>query len=101
MAEAIKSEDIQSILTVNDTPEHIRKLYVQFFNQKTDSERFRIGFQMMEDGRRMVEATLRQQHPDWLAAELKVGVFKRMYRTDFTPEQLETIAQSYLRHLNP
>lgn len=81
---------------MNDTPEHVRRLYVEFFNQKTDAERFKIGFQMMEDGRRMVEVALRQQHPEWSAAELKVGVFKRMYRPDFTPEQLEIIAQSYL-----
>lgn len=85
---------------MNDTPEHIRKLQSDFFKKKSVDERFKIGLEMMEDGRRMVEAALRQQHPEWSAAELKVGVFKRMYRPDFTPEQLEIIAESYLKTQN-
>ena len=85
---------------MNDTPEHVWQLYLDFFNKKTDAERFKIGFEMMRTGRKMVETALRQQHPEWSAAELKVGVFKRMYRPDFTPEQLEIIAESYLKTQN-
>jgi hypothetical protein len=81
---------------MTDTPEHIRKLQADFFKKKSVDERFKIGLDMTEDGRRMVEGALRQQHPEWSAAELKVGVFKRMYRPDFTPEKLDEIAQSYL-----
>jgi len=60
---------------VTDTPEHIQGLYADFFRQKTDQERFQIGFQMTECSRNMVTAILRQQHSDWSETELKTGVF--------------------------
>jgi Rv0078B-related antitoxin len=77
---------------MTDTPAHIQKLYTAFFLQKTDAERFCIGFQMIEDGQRMVQAALRRQHPGWSVGQLKVATFRRMYHNDFPPDELDRIA---------
>ncbi len=79
---------------MNDTPEHVQRLYHEFFQRKTEAERFLIGIEMMEDGRRMVETALRQQHPDWSEHEMKIGMFTRIYGRDFTPEQVADIIAS-------
>lgn len=81
---------------MNDFPEHILRDFRKFYMGLPAEEHGRISLLVINNGRRMVKAALRQQHPKWSAAELKVGVFKRMYRPDFTPEKLEEIAQSYL-----
>lgn len=85
-------------MSVKDTPEHVLRLQAQHFLLRPYDERFRIGLSMMEDGKRMVEDALRQQHPDWSVGELKAAVFRRMYRQDFEPDELERIAASFVAY---
>lgn len=80
---------------MNDFLEHIRQDFRKFYRRLSAEECGRTSLLVINSGRQMVEMALRQQHPEWSAAELKVGVFKRMYRPDFMPEKLEEIAQSY------
>lgn len=56
---------------------------------KSVTERFRMGFEMMSDGRRIVECSINRQHPDWSEAERQVAVFERIYRDDFSEDALE------------
>lgn len=81
---------------MNDTPDHIRHLYASYIMGKSDVERFRMGFEMADLGPRMVEQSIKQQHPDWSAGELKAAVFERIYRNDFPVEEMARIKASLL-----
>lgn len=61
---------------------------------KTPKERFLMGIEMMEDVRRMVEGSIREQNPGISGIDLKVEVFKRYYSKDFSPAQLNDIIES-------
>ena len=79
---------------MTDTPLDIRRLQGQIIRRKTLEERFRMVFEMMEGGQRMVDNQFRKRHPDWSEAERKAAVFERMYRDDFAPDELERIKAS-------
>ena len=81
---------------MNDTPDHIRRIYADFIMQKTDVERFRMGFEMADIGLRMVEESINQLHPDWSEAERKAAVFERIYRSDFSTDKMATIKASII-----
>jgi hypothetical protein len=85
---------------MNDTPDHIRHLYANFIMGKSDMDRFRMGFEMADFGPRVVEESIKQQYPDWSAGELKVAVFERIYRTDFSAEEMARIKASFLESYN-
>lgn len=83
---------------MNDTPDHVRRIYADFIMQKTETERFQMGFEMADVGHRMVEESIRQLHPDWSEAERKVAVFERIYRADFTADKMKQIMTSIIAH---
>lgn len=51
-------------------------------------------FDMMEAGQRMISDRLQRQHPEWSEAERKAAVFERMYRDDFSAEEMQRIKQA-------
>ena len=57
-------------------------------------------FDMMEGGQKMVADLLRRQHPDWSEAERKAAVFERIYRDDFTADEMERIRTAIIAHHN-
>lgn len=81
---------------MNDTPLHVQKLYSEFIMSKSVTERFRMGFDMSNDGRRMIEYSVARQHPDWSTGQLKAAVFERIYRDDFAADEMERIKASIL-----
>ena len=76
---------------MNDTPDHIYKIQDAIFNSWSVEERFRRGAEMMDDGRRLVESSIRNANPDISEKELKAQVFKRFYENDFTEKALDDI----------
>jgi Rv0078B-related antitoxin len=46
--------------------------------QKTDAERLAIGFGMWEFARRLIEANVRADHPEWPNDEVRRQVARRM-----------------------
>lgn len=81
---------------MNDTPNHVKRIYADFIMAKSDVDRFRMGLEMADIGQRMVETNLTQQHPDWSAGQLKAAVFERIYRDDFPTDEMERIKASIL-----
>jgi hypothetical protein len=81
---------------MTDTPLEIRRLQGQIFLKKPLQERMRMVFEMMEGGQRMVSDFLRRQHPDWSTGQLKAAVFERIYRDDFTTDEMKRITESIL-----
>ena len=79
---------------MNDTPPEIHQKQRDIIMSKSPKERFEMGIQMMEDARSLVEDGIRMSNPGILALELKIEVFKRYYKNDFLPEELDVIIQS-------
>ena len=48
------------------------------YRQKTPTERLQIGFGMWRAARRLVAASVRQQHPDWSDDEASREIARRM-----------------------
>ncbi len=48
------------------------------YRQKTSAERLQIAFGMWRSARKMIEANVRQQHPDWSDDEANREVARRM-----------------------
>lgn len=85
---------------MSDTPPHIQELYSRFIMAKSVQERFRMGFEMIDDGRRMIEQSINRQHPDWSEADRKFAVIERLYRDDFSDEEMARVKASFLAHYN-
>ena len=81
---------------MTDTPAHVRRLYADFIIGKSDAERFQMSFEMADIGQRMVFDRLRRQHPDWSTGEVKAAVFERIYRDDFSAEEMTRIKAALL-----
>ncbi len=83
---------------MNDTPTHIHQKQLAIFNQMSAGERVAICINMAEEGRRMVEMKIQQKHPDWTRGEVVAAAFERIYRDDFSSEELLRIADSIRRY---
>ena len=81
---------------MTDTPLDIRRLQGRVVLEKPLQQRLRMVFEMMEGGQRMVSDLLRRQHPNWSTGRLKAAVFERIYREDFTTDEMERITASIL-----
>ena len=78
-----------------DTPKEIRKIQNQIFFQKTVQERFQIGIEMIEDAKKIVENSIKSKNPQISIIDLKIEVFKRFYRNDFSEEKKEDIIKGF------
>ncbi|MBC3786215.1 hypothetical protein [Spirosoma utsteinense] len=79
---------------MSDTPNHVRRIYADFIMQKSDIDRFNMGFEMADTGQKMVEMNLIRQHPNWSVGQLKAAVFERIYRTDFSADEMNRIMEA-------
>jgi len=50
----------------------------EVLRQKTDRERLEIGFEMWRAANRMIQATVKQEHPEWSAEEIQREVARRL-----------------------
>ncbi|WP_020600690.1 hypothetical protein [Spirosoma panaciterrae] len=86
---------------MNDTPEYIRRIYSDYIMKKSDSERFKMGFEMADIGQRVVEQRIGKQHPDWSVGEVKAAVFEQIYRNDFSTSQMNRIKSLIMAYYQP
>ena len=59
-------------------------------------ERLRLSAVIANYYKNLIEKSIRRQHPDWSTGQLKVAVFERMYRNDFTAEEMKRIMAFFL-----
>jgi hypothetical protein len=74
-----------------DTPKEIRKIQNLIFFQKTIRERFEIGIGMIEEGKKIVKNSIKSKKPEISDIDLKIAVFERFYKNDFSEEKKEDI----------
>ena len=78
---------------MQDTSPEILLIQHDIWMKKTPEERFRLGIEMIEEGRKLVECSIKNENPGITPTELKRAVFKRFYENDFSVEELNTILQ--------
>ena len=76
---------------MQDTPENIIQKQREIIHSKSPDERFMMGVEMINFGRKMVESSIRQSNPQISEIDLKVETFKRCYSQSFDPEELNEI----------
>lgn len=73
---------------MSDTPNHVKRIYADFMS---DIDCFNMSLEMAETGRRMVKMNLSRQHPDSSAGQLNATVFERIYRDNFSADDMNRI----------
>ena len=81
---------------MKDTPEAVEKMYHDMLMSRTPAERVRMACSMHATARAIIRAGI----PDdaWeTEKDLRIEVFKRFYREDFTPEEMDRIVEGLRR----
>lgn len=76
---------------MNDTPPDVDAAFTAMFATLTPSERVRMMSEMFDTARRILVSGIRAEQPDISDTELKVEVFLRTYRDDFSAEERDRI----------
>jgi hypothetical protein len=76
---------------VNDTSPEMAARFEGLLRKRSGSDRLRMVSDMFETARALVIANVRAQQPDISALELRAQVFRRLYASDFTTEDLASI----------
>jgi hypothetical protein len=77
----------------DSTPDIVRK-QLDIILSKSESDRFRLGDELNDFGRKVLEGSIRQEHPLISEIDLKTEVFKRCYASFFSPDELDRIILS-------
>jgi len=77
-----------------DTPDHIAKRQFEILVSKTPDERFSILNQFIDFGRKLVENNIKHNNPEISELDLKIAVFKRIYSSCFSNNEMEKIIAS-------
>lgn len=100
----VEFSDIQPDLSkMTDTTRDITRIQLEIMLAKSESERFRIGDDLISFGRMVLENSIRQEFPAISENDLKAEVFKRCYSSFYSPVELQKILLSmkeYWSHIN-
>lgn len=80
---------------MKDTSKEINDYQLKFFLNKSVEERFQLTFQMIDDGKKLVESTIINNNPSISDIELKKETIKRFYRNDFSEAEMNNILNSF------
>jgi hypothetical protein len=69
---------------VNDTPTDVDKAFTALLMQRSPSDRAMMAFEMFDMARALMTADIRAHHPGISDVELRVKIFERTYRSDFS-----------------
>ena len=83
----------------SDTSEEMDNAQIAWYRNLTSTERFFYTAQMMDEGKLMVASSIKSRKPHISIIDLEIETFKRIYRNDFSPEEIEEIAKSIRKSL--
>ena len=69
---------------MNDTPADVDKAFTALLMQRSPSDRAMMAFEMFDMARALMTADIRAHHPGISEVELRVKIFERTYRSDFS-----------------
>lgn len=79
---------------MNDTPPDVDAAFSAMFATLTPSERVRMMSEMFDTARRILISGIRAEQPDISDTELKVQIFLRTYRDDYSPAERDRIVDA-------
>jgi hypothetical protein len=85
---------------MTDSKYDIVKRQLEIFLAKSESERFRIGVELNDFGRKILERSIQKGNPGISGDDLSIEVFKRCYSAFYTPEELDRIILSMREYRN-
>jgi hypothetical protein len=83
---------------MNDTPPEIEEKVREIFRKKTPEERIRMGCEMYDASRYLVQQALLRENPNISEVELKQQLFLRFYGNEFSKEKLDGILAHLAKH---
>jgi hypothetical protein len=82
---------------MNDTPPDVDAAFSAMFATLTPTQRVRTMSEMFDTARRLLVSGIRAEQPGITDTELKVEVFLRTYRDDYTPAERDRIVADLRR----
>jgi hypothetical protein len=79
---------------MNDTSAEIRKMQTKMWLVLPEQERLIECFRMMEESKMLLQVGIRNEFPEISEKELEVETFRRMYRHDFSEEEIQNICHA-------
>ena len=84
---------------MTDTTSEIAVKQLEIILLKSESERFRMGDELNEFGRKILESSILRENPGISAVELKIEVFKKCYSSYYPPDEFNRIIFSMREYL--
>ena len=78
---------------MNDTPPDVQARFDALMAARTGSERVLMMCSMNATARAIVASSIRAERPDITDADLRAAIFRRIYASDFSPEDLDAISE--------
>lgn len=79
---------------MDDTTPEMKSMQRMIFEKMSLQERFRIGTEFIDFGRRLVTSSIKKENPGISELELKIAILKRYYGNIFTEEEFGQIIKS-------
>ena len=76
---------------MRDTPDYIRKKQIEIILSKPMNERLRMTLDMIDFARETTRRLIKREHPEFTDVEVNIELFRRTYKNDFTPEEMQNI----------
>jgi hypothetical protein len=79
---------------MKDTTEDMIKIQREIFEKKSITERLKIGCELIDFGRKIIEERIKTNDPEISVANLNIQVFRERYSNILSPEIIESVALS-------
>ncbi len=76
---------------MKDTSQKIEDQYRRLLMSKSNYERLVMGTSMYDTAKKCVEMSVKWKNPNITKSECRKEIFKRMYQSDFEPEQFKKL----------
>ena len=80
---------------MNDTTKEMNDMQQRLHLELPVKERWARGFEMMENGRDAIIASIRNKNPHFSETDIFVALVRTMYKHDLTPEYLSDFEKQY------
>lgn len=80
---------------MNDTTKEMKNMQLKLHLALPVSERWARGFEMMENGRNAIIASIKNKNPHFSEPDIFVALVRTMYKHDLTPEYLNDFEKCY------
>jgi hypothetical protein len=81
------------MIFADDTRPETREVLIRLWRAKSESERALHGFRMWNSFKNRLMSSIQTENPTIDSIELLIETFRRIYRNDFAPTEMERICE--------